>query len=133
MDMKEDGGRSMSHTEFAHLLSSINALSPEQMRQLSRELETRLAEIGNPPPAHGQGSLVAMRDADDELDEAVAHAMRLRESSRNQPPTASSANAGEDTPDPILGLMRDDAELMDEIVADAYRRRREEKWRDIDL
>ena len=36
-------------------------------------------------------------------------------------------------PDPILGLMRDDAELMDEIVANAYRRRREEKWRDVDL
>jgi hypothetical protein len=36
-------------------------------------------------------------------------------------------------PDPILGLMRDDAELMDEIVPNAYRRRREDKWRDIDI
>jgi putative addiction module CopG family antidote len=35
--------------------------------------------------------------------------------------------------DPVLGCMRDDAELMDEIVADAYRHRREEVWRDIDL
>jgi Arc/MetJ-type ribon-helix-helix transcriptional regulator len=36
-------------------------------------------------------------------------------------------------PDPVLGCMRDDAELMDEIVADAYRHRREETWREIDL
>jgi putative addiction module CopG family antidote len=35
--------------------------------------------------------------------------------------------------DPVLGSMRDEAELMDEIVADAYRHRREETWRDIDL
>lgn len=30
---------------------------------------------------------------------------------------------------PLLGLMRDDADLMDEITADAYRRRREDKGR----
>jgi Arc/MetJ-type ribon-helix-helix transcriptional regulator len=36
-------------------------------------------------------------------------------------------------PDPVLGCMRDDADLMDEIVADAYRHRREEVWREIDL
>lgn len=41
--------------------------------------------------------------------------------------------AGTATPDPVLGCMRDDAELMDEIVADAYRHRREETWREIDL
>lgn len=35
--------------------------------------------------------------------------------------------------DPILGLMRNDVELMDEIVADAYRHRREETWREADL
>ena len=29
--------------------------------------------------------------------------------------------------------MREDAELMDEIVADAYRHRREETWRELDL
>jgi hypothetical protein len=31
------------------------------------------------------------------------------------------------------GLMHDDAELMDEIVADAYRQRRGETWRELDL
>jgi Arc/MetJ-type ribon-helix-helix transcriptional regulator len=65
------------------------------------------------------------------MDEAMAEAacLLLRELKRKQLP----ASADDDTPDPILGLMRDDTELMDEIVADAYRRRREEKWRDIDL
>ncbi len=69
----------MSHTEFVHLLNSISALSPEQMRQLSGELETKLAEAEQPPAAHGQGSLGAMRDAAAELDEAVGHAMQFRE------------------------------------------------------
>jgi Arc/MetJ-type ribon-helix-helix transcriptional regulator len=68
------------------------------------------------------------------VDEAMTEAARLllRELSR-RPPVTSPANAGEDTPDPMFGLMRDDPEMMDEIVADAYRRRREEKWRDVDL
>jgi hypothetical protein len=47
---------------------------------------------------------------------------------RPSPPTRSQTR-----PDPVLGCMRADAELMDEIVTDAYRHRREETWRDIDL
>jgi Arc/MetJ-type ribon-helix-helix transcriptional regulator len=43
----------------------------------------------------------------------------------------SSLNGGQ--ADPVLGCMRDDAELMDEIVADAYRRRREDTWREVEL
>ncbi len=67
------------------------------------------------------------------MDEAMTEAARLLllELSQKQPPGASPAE--EETPDPIFGLMRDHAELMDEIVADAYRRRREDKWRDIAL
>jgi Arc/MetJ-type ribon-helix-helix transcriptional regulator len=67
------------------------------------------------------------------VDEAMAEAARLlnRELSRRQ--LAPPVNAGDETPDPWLGLMRDDAELMDEIVADAYRQRREDKWREFDL
>jgi Arc/MetJ-type ribon-helix-helix transcriptional regulator len=66
------------------------------------------------------------------VDEAMAEAARLllRELKRREP---APAGAGDETPDPFLGLMRDDAELMDEIVAEAYRQRREEKWREIDL
>ena len=33
----------MSHNEFNHILSSISDLSPEQLRQLRRELDTKLA------------------------------------------------------------------------------------------
>jgi Arc/MetJ-type ribon-helix-helix transcriptional regulator len=32
-----------------------------------------------------------------------------------------------------IGAMRDSAAELDEIVADAYRQRREESWRDLDL
>ncbi len=46
---------------------------------------------------------------------------------------AQQPSAAPAMPDPVLGCMRDDSELMDEIVADAYRRRREETWRNIDL
>ena len=67
------------------------------------------------------------------LDEAMAEAARLllRELKLgHRPPLA----ARDETPrDPVLGCMREDAELMDEIVVDAYRHRREETWRDIDI
>jgi hypothetical protein len=72
-------GGSMSHTEFVHLLKSINALFPEQMRQLACELETRLAGAEHPPASQSLGSLGAMRESADELDEAVEHAMQFRE------------------------------------------------------
>ena len=39
----------MTHSDFNHLLSSIPALSPEQMRRLARELETRLATAAKRP------------------------------------------------------------------------------------
>lgn len=35
--------------------------------------------------------------------------------------------------DPLLGLWRDYADEMDEIVADAYRKRREGSWREFDI
>jgi len=48
--------------------------------------------------------------------------------------TAVSPEAGGDPDaDPLLGLWRDYTDEMDEIVADAYRRRREENWREFDL
>ena len=40
---------------------------------------------------------------------------------------------GDPDADPLLGLWRDYADEIDEIVADAYRKRREEKWREFDL
>ncbi|MGO9599031.1 MAG: hypothetical protein ACLP7Q_13660 [Isosphaeraceae bacterium] len=68
------------------------------------------------------------------VDDAMAEAARLllRELALGQQ-ARPTANAGDSAADPILGLMRDDAELMDEIVADAYRQRRDESWRELDL
>jgi Arc/MetJ-type ribon-helix-helix transcriptional regulator len=37
------------------------------------------------------------------------------------------------SPDPLFGLWKDYADEMDEIVADAYRHRQEDKWREFDL
>ena len=42
----------MTHSEFTHILGSINALSPEQMQQLRHELDRKLASPAAPagPP-----------------------------------------------------------------------------------
>ncbi len=45
----------MSHNEFNHILSSITALSPAQMRRLARELETRLAATAGKRPTSAKG------------------------------------------------------------------------------
>jgi Arc/MetJ-type ribon-helix-helix transcriptional regulator len=69
------------------------------------------------------------------VDDAIAEAARLplREPAQGQrarPATQTSDAA----PDSILGLMRDDdVDWMDSIVADAYRRRREKTWRELDV
>jgi hypothetical protein len=52
----------MTHSEFNHLLGSINALSPEQMWQLRRELDRELAS----PPIHGDPPLTEEELADQE-------------------------------------------------------------------
>jgi Arc/MetJ-type ribon-helix-helix transcriptional regulator len=59
------------------------------------------------------------------VDDAMAEAARLllREMEGGQRPGQPS-NANDPAPDMLLGFMRDDPELMDEIVADAYRQRR---------
>jgi Arc/MetJ-type ribon-helix-helix transcriptional regulator len=70
------------------------------------------------------------------LDEAMTEAASLLVHQLDQEQASARplpVPADDLPPDPILGLMRDDAELMDEIVANAYRRRREEKRRDVDL
>lgn len=47
--------------------------------------------------------------------------------------TKPSGEGGEPDADPLIGLWHDYADEMDQIVADAYRRRREEPWREFDL
>jgi Arc/MetJ-type ribon-helix-helix transcriptional regulator len=67
------------------------------------------------------------------VDDAMAEAARLliRELDQRRPTTppvdASAASLGS------IGAMRDAADELDEIVADAYRHRREETWRDISV
>jgi hypothetical protein len=47
----------MTHNDFDHLLSSIKALSPEQVRQLRQQLDTQLAQPKKrPAPASGKGA-----------------------------------------------------------------------------
>jgi len=66
------------------------------------------------------------------VDEAMAEAARLllRELDQAQQ-SKLPGDANDPGPDPFLGSMRDAADELDEIVADAYRKRREETWRDI--
>ena len=67
------------------------------------------------------------------IDDAMAEAARMLLRSYKHPsPSISPSNS----PNPDLGsigAMAEDAELLDEIVADAYRRRREDKPRTFDL
>jgi hypothetical protein len=77
--------------------------------------ELRLAVTALPPE-----QMLQLRD---ELDR------KLAESAATRPP----GDQGEPDTDPLLGLWRDYADEMDEIVADAYRKRREEPWREFEL
>lgn len=64
-----------------------------------------------------------MRQLRDALDR------KLAESAVAKPP----GDQGEPGADPLLGLWQDYADEMDAIVAEAYRKRREEPWREFDL
>jgi hypothetical protein len=64
-----------------------------------------------------------MRQLRDELDRKLAESAAANPADDQDEPDA----------DPLLGLWRDYADELDEIVADAYRKRREEPWREFDL
>jgi hypothetical protein len=103
-------------------------------RNLEDSKEGAPLTISLPPEAEQSIRAAVQSGRFASMDEAMAEAARLliRELGRN-PPTPPPSTAADETPDPWLGLMRDDADLMDEIVADAYRLRREETWRELDL
>jgi Arc/MetJ-type ribon-helix-helix transcriptional regulator len=68
------------------------------------------------------------------VDDALTEAARLLLGDlAHTSPDRSAADAVNSAPDPIVGMMREDTELMDEIVSDAYRRRREDNWRESEL
>lgn len=58
----------MSHREFNHLLNSLNALSPEQLATLRRELDNKLASP--PPPTHSKRAKPAEETVFDRLERA---------------------------------------------------------------
>ncbi|SIO66617.1 hypothetical protein SAMN05444166_8153 [Singulisphaera sp. GP187] len=62
------------------------------------------------------------------FDEAMAEAARLLLRDLENRPQHGSADFDDD---PVIGSMREAAGEMDEIVADAYRKRGEENWRDL--
>lgn len=66
-------------------------------------------------------------------DELIAQAVRffLRQQKSPMPEQVPvGAMAGDFGPDPLLGSMRDAADELDEIVADAMKKRQEETWRE---
>jgi Arc/MetJ-type ribon-helix-helix transcriptional regulator len=65
-------------------------------------------------------------------DDAIAEAVRLlrRQLSQGAMATPTTGqNAVLNTPDPVLGAMRDAADEMDEIVADVMSHRERQPWR----
>jgi hypothetical protein len=67
----------MTHSEFNHILNSINGLSPEQMQRLRRELESKLATAQHRTAA--DPLLGSMSDHAELMDQIVEDAMRNRE------------------------------------------------------
>lgn len=65
-------------------------------------------------------------------EDAIAEAVRLLRyqlSQRAIPTSAAGQHVAAKTSDPVLGAMRDAADEMDEIVAEAMRHREQQPWR----
>ena len=77
----------ITHNEFNHILTSINALSPDQMRRLARELESRIASTDKP-------AAPAAADAE----ESAFDVASLRESDRLHPRCATLPDRPEHEP-----------------------------------
>jgi len=65
------------------------------------------------------------------VDDAMTEAASLLLQKLKQNPQAARPTDREIKPDPLLGSMRDAAAELDEIVAEAMKRRREEPWRSV--
>ncbi len=86
----------MTHSEFNHILGSINALSPEQVRQLRRELGNKLGSS----PASSQPPLTEEELADQEAQRSLFEAGLLSEI---KPPRRFSTGTEEFIPIVIKG------------------------------
>ena len=69
----------MTHSEFRHILNSLNGLSPEQMQRLRRELESKLSASPAAPQPDADPLLGSMSDHAELMDQIVEDAMRNRE------------------------------------------------------
>ena len=65
--------------------------------------------------------------------DAMTHAVRLlpADLSRRSPRPVAAACESNPKTDPLIGSMREDGDLLDEIVTEAYRRRRLEAGREL--
>jgi Arc/MetJ-type ribon-helix-helix transcriptional regulator len=62
-------------------------------------------------------------------EEAIAEAVRLLRRQLNQVATTKSAAGAATASDPLLGAMRDAADEMDQVVAEAMSHRERQPWR----
>jgi Arc/MetJ-type ribon-helix-helix transcriptional regulator len=73
------------------------------------------------------------------VDDAMAEAARLllREAKKETASGSRTATTASmdaiNSPDPLLGSMADAADELDQIVADAYKRRHDEPWRTVSV
>jgi Arc/MetJ-type ribon-helix-helix transcriptional regulator len=96
--------------------------------RLAEQAQARGAgPVANAEATSTPGSIGTLRDDAELLYRAEEHATTVDAGPVSIPPDDIAPA------DPLLGCMRSDAGLMDEIVADAYRQRREEPWRNVEL
>ena len=62
----------MTQSDFNHLLASVNALSPDQMRRLFRELQSRMTAPAKPPAASQPEAAQAHKPIWEEIEELTA-------------------------------------------------------------
>ena len=67
----------MTHIDFKHLLSSLETLSPEQVRQLRRQLDHRLAQPKTPAGKGAKGAKTAPPQAKQPLTLEEIHRQML--------------------------------------------------------
>ncbi len=86
----------MTHSEFKHILGSINALSPEQIEQLRHELDRKLTS----PTVQGEPPLTEAERADQEAQHRLLAAGIISEI---KPSRRVSTETERFTPIPIQG------------------------------
>ncbi len=105
----------MSHNDFTHLLDSIATLSPEQMQQLRRELESKMATTATVARPSADPLLGSMADHAELMDEIVEDTMRNRQQAAVTQPLAARPDTPKRKP-----LWERAAELRQSIPAEEW-------------